>query len=135
MKTFATLSGTDSDDERHKEVFQRLIAIACDAGFTPGDVPHPIREDQIPLRAWRLEHRGPGGKEAAFLLAVTAPKIPGISPLPIKQALSCPLFSVTVMQRYFGVWSETRPKDAFIEAALEEEVTSEFQRFLGRLPK
>jgi len=135
MKAFATLSGTDSHDERHEEVFQRLVASARDAGFTPGDFDLPIHDDQLPLRAWRLHHRGPGGKEAIFLLAVTAPKVPSISPIPIRQTLSCPLFSVIVMPRYFGVWSENRPKDLFTEVAVEAEVVAEFSRFLNRLPK
>jgi len=135
MKTFATLSGTNSDDNRHEEVFQRLVAVARDTGFTLGDFQHPIREDQMSLREWRLDYRGPGGREAAFLLAVTAPKIPSISPLPIQQGFSCPLFSVVVMPKYFGVWSENRPKDSFTEVTVEDEVTAEFRRFLDRLPK
>ena len=135
MKAFATLSGTDSHGERHQEVFQRLFAYARDAGFTPGDVSLPIRSDQTPLYAWRLDYRGPGEEEAIFLLAVTAPKVPSMSPIPIKQTLSCPLFSVVVMPKYFGVWSENRPKDSFTEVASEDEVTAEFRRFLDRLPK
>ena len=133
MKTFATLQGTDISDDRHKLIFERLSAIAKSAGFEAGNFRLPIRGNQIPLDDWHLEHFGPGDDSARFFLAVTAPKVPSMSPIPIQQTIRAPLFSVIVMPSFFGIWSENRPGDTFTETEDERDVEVEFSRFLDRL--
>lgn len=135
MKTFATLRGTNHSDDRHKVIFAQLAAIAESAGFEPGDFRLPIRDNQIPLDDWDLEHLGPGGDSAEFFLSVTAPKVPSMSPIPIQQTISAPLFAVVVMPAFFGIWSENRPGDTFTETNDASEVELEFSRFLARLRK
>ena len=45
-------------------------------------------------------------EDADFFLAVTAPNVPSISPIPIKQTVAGPLFAVIVMSEVFGVWED-----------------------------
>jgi hypothetical protein len=131
MNTFATLLGSNRTDDRLKPIFGRLHEIAVKAGFQQGDSPIQIHRDQIPIDDWDLEQLGPDGDTAAFLLAVTAPRSPSISPLPIRQTIHSPLFSVVVMPEYFGIWSEGRPGDTFIETKDERTVEDEFRQFLS----
>ena len=100
---FATLTGTDTSSAIHQAVFQRLCAAAIARGFLPPDTTLPIRPDQLPLDKWSLELRGPSDGKAAFFLAVTAPRMPGISPIPVTKTVDGPLFAVVVMPTFFGV--------------------------------
>lgn len=133
MKTFATLRGTNCRDDRHKVIFTQLVAVAQSAGFEPGDLRLPIRDNQIRLDDWDLEHLGPGSDSAEFFLSVTAPKVPSMSPIPIQQTVRAPLFSVIVMPNFFGIWSENRPQGSVTEANDAIEVEVQFTQFLSRL--
>jgi hypothetical protein len=101
---FATLLGTNRGTEDHRTLCASLCQLAVGKGFAPPDTTLRIRADQTPLDGWKVELRGPADANADFLLAVTAPKVPGISPIPVQKTVTGPLFSVIVMQGFFGVW-------------------------------
>lgn len=101
---FATLIGTSTGLPEHKVIFDSLCEIATGRGFLPPDTRLHIQRDQISLEGWSIEQGGPADGKADFLLAVTAPKVPSISPIPVMKTVSGPLFSVVVMDTFFGVW-------------------------------
>jgi len=49
---------------------------------------------------------GPLTATPSFLLAVTAPRVPSISPIPVQNTVAGPLFSVAVLRGFFGVWRD-----------------------------
>jgi hypothetical protein len=129
MKMFATLVGTDTSATIHQPVFERLRAAAVARGFVAPDTTHRIRPSQIPLDGWTLELRGPADERAAFFLAVTAPRVPGVAPIPVTQTIGGPLFAVVAMPTFFGVSAGrdfTEHKDA-------AEVVARFDAFLDSL--
>ncbi len=126
---FATLIGTDTESEAYLQISEELIQLAQEAGFTRGIEELRITSDQAPLNRWSIELLGPLDEEADFLLAVTAPKIPGISPIPVMQTVSGPLFSVIVNIDFFGIWQEDRD---FREVKDVEAIRTEFLAFLDR---
>ena len=105
---FATLVGTDTNTKEHQAVFDRLFAMAVARGFLPPDTHLRVQRDQIPIDRWTLEQNGPGSLTADFLLAVTAPQMPNMSPIPVQKTISGPLFSVIVMGSYFVVWRQDK---------------------------
>lgn len=128
---FATLAGTNTGATEHRRLFNRLCVIATERKFVPPDTSLHVQRDQIPLDGWSLEQKGPADKEADFLLAVTAPEVPSISPIPVMKTVSGPLFSVIVMDSFFGVWREDRPDvSEFKEIA---PVVRAFEEFLDAL--
>ncbi|MBI2784637.1 MAG: hypothetical protein HYX64_11355 [Gammaproteobacteria bacterium] len=128
---FATLLGTNRGTEDHRTLCASLSQLAVGKGFAPPDTTLRIRADQTPLDGWKLEQRGPADTNADFLLAVTAPKVPGISPMPVKKTVTGPLFSVVVMPDFFGVWrDDRRDYSEFKETA---QVMEAFVGFLGSL--
>ncbi|MCX5814113.1 MAG: hypothetical protein NT178_16455 [Proteobacteria bacterium] len=89
-------------------IFDRLNGIAIEHGFVPPDKPMQVQPDG-PLDGWSLEQKGPIDKKADFILAVTAPRVPGISPIfPVYMTISRPLFTVIVMDSFFVVSRENR---------------------------
>ena len=126
---FATLVGTNTAGRHHESLFERLCAIAVTHGFVPPDTTLRVQRDQIPLDGWNLSMKGPDNGKADFLLAVTAPKVPGISPIPVKQTLSGPLFAVVAMDTFFGVM---HGRD-FSEFEESSQVLSAFETFLSTL--
>lgn len=77
---FATLIGTDTGDVTHRALFDELHAIATRRGYAPPDTALRVQPDGS-LDGWSLEHMGPPDRAAEFLLAVTAPRVPGTSPV------------------------------------------------------
>jgi hypothetical protein len=129
MKMFATLVGTDTSAAIHQPVFERLTAAAVARGFVLPDTTHRVRPNQLALDRWALELRGPAGGRAAFFLAVTAPRVPGIAPIPVTQTIDGPLFAVVAMPTFFSVSAGrdfTEHKDA-------AEVVARFDAFLDSL--
>ncbi|MDA3835781.1 MAG: hypothetical protein PF495_20610 [Spirochaetales bacterium] len=125
---YAILTGTDRNTQRHLEVLNRLISIADQSGFTPPDCELRISPDQQSLSQWMLTLRGPQGEPADFFLAVTAPSIPGVSPIPVQKTVKGPMFAVTVMDSFFGIRREDQ-KD-YIECKDENTVDDEFRDFI-----
>lgn len=98
---FATLCGSDTGTRRHQEVMEPLGRIAVGRGFVPPDSELPVRADwqwQGSLREWSIEQLGPRNGQADFMLAVTAPRLPGTSPIwPFFKVIDGPLFAVVVL--------------------------------------
>ncbi len=130
---FATLIGTNTGGTEHRAIFDRLCAIAIEREFVPPDVALRVQADG-PLDGWSLEQKGPPNPEADFLLAVTAPRVPGISPIfPVFKTVSGPLFAVVVLESAFVVSREDR-RDVSEVTDIAAVATS-FQSFLNWLPR
>ncbi|KXK01391.1 MAG: hypothetical protein UZ04_CHB001002250 [Chlorobi bacterium OLB4] len=129
MKIFAALLGTDKLTTIHEDIYNRLIDISIKRGYTLPDTFLRINPDQIPLDKWTLTLKGPHDRKAEFLLSVTAPKIPGMSPIPIRKDIDGKLFSVTVMDSYFGIWDDYD----YTESRIEDMVIQKFEEFLDNL--
>jgi hypothetical protein len=128
---FATLIGTNAGRTEHRALFERLRAIAVDRGFAAPDQDVPVQADG-PLAGWTLEQKGPPDRKADFLLAVTAPRVPGMSPIfPVFKSISGPLFAVVVLESAFVVSREDR-RDVS-EAKEAATVATSFQSFLDGL--
>lgn len=124
---FATLLGTNRETDNHRTLCADLCQIAVRRGFAPPDRTLRVQPDQIPLDTWQIEQRGPAGAKADFLLAVTAPMVPGVSPIPVKKTVAGPLFSVVVMPAFFGVWrDDVRDFSEYTEPARVVEAFGEF---------
>ncbi len=130
---FATLVGTNTDSTQIDSVFKSLFEIAIAQGFEPPETKLRTRGDQMPLDEWTLEQKGPTNGKADFLLAVTAPKVPSMSPIPVMQTVDAPLFAVVVMDSYFLVSREDRRDVSEFEGIVG--VEDSFKSFLGSLPK
>ena len=128
---FATLLGTNRETDDHRTLCAELCQIAVRRGFAPPDTTLRVQPDQMPLDKWQIEQRGPAGMKADFLLAVTAPVIPGVSPIPVKKTVAGPLFSVVVMPAFLGVWRED-VRD-FSEYTKPAQVVEAFGGFLDSL--
>ncbi len=128
---FATLVGTDKDGQKQVGLFDRLCQLATGQGFARPVRDLPVQPDQTPLSRWNLEYKGPPEGPADFFLAVTAPRVPGISPIPAKKTVDGPLFAVVVMDSFYGVWHG----GDFKEFREEADVVGSFERFLTSLPK
>lgn len=124
---FATLVGTNTEPEQHVDVFNELVAIAERRGFVQSNRTMRVERDQVSLEGWSLELRGSETIQADFILAVTAPKVPSISPIPVKRTIDGPLFSVILMDDIYGIWREGQE---FIEVKDSESVAEEFSSFL-----
>ncbi len=94
---FATLVGTNTPSIQYRKIFERLCEIAVTRGYILGDTDLRVQRDQISLEGWSLALRGPATGNADFFLAVTAPEVPGMSPIPVQQSVSGPLFAVMVL--------------------------------------
>lgn len=130
---FATLIGTNTVSVQYETVFKRLCEIAIARGFEPPDTKFLIQRDQIPLDGWTLEQKGPPDGNASFFLAVTAPKVPGISPIPVMKTIAGPLFAVMVMDSFFVVSREDqRDVSEFRDVA---SVVNSFEGFLKSITK
>ena len=130
---FATLVGTNTVSTQYESIFSRLFEIATDEGFIPPDTNHRIRPDQLPLEVWTLEQKGPSAGKADFLLAVTAPNVPSMSPIPCMQTIDGPLFAVVVMDSFFIVSREDRRDVSEFKDVIN--VVSSFKSFLRALPQ
>ncbi|HOG46977.1 MAG TPA: hypothetical protein PLJ35_11055 [Anaerolineae bacterium] len=124
---FATLFGTNTGSFEQQAIFDRLREIAIGRGFLPPDTRLHVQEDQIPLKGWFIELRGPADHQADFLLAVTSPA--GISPIPVMHTVSGPLFAVNVADTFFLV-SWRRDVAEFKDSV---QVLREFEEFLDSL--
>lgn len=128
---FATLIGTNTTGRAHEPLFGSLCALAVTRGFAPPDTTLRVQPDQTSLEGWSLSMKGPSNSKADFLLAVTAPKVPSISPIPVRQTVSGPLFAVVVMSTFFGVMCG---RD-FTEFKESSQVLSAFEAFIGSLAR
>ena len=79
---YATLVGTNTGSTQIDSLFHSLSDVAINYGFIPPDTQLRIQRDQIPLDGWTLELKGTADGKADFLLAVTAPKVPGFRLFP-----------------------------------------------------
>lgn len=129
---FATLLGTNKETEEHRNLCAGLCQIAVARGFVPPDTRLRVQPDQMSLAGWQIEQRGPADAKADFLLAVTAPKVPSISPIPVMKTVSGPLFSVIVMPNFVGVWREDKD-DKYSELTDASQVREAFEGFLRSL--
>ena len=130
---FATLTGTDTGATGHLVVFDRLHGIATARGFVAPDTPLRVQPDG-PIADWSLEQKGPLGGGADFLLAVTAPRVPGISPIfPVFKTVSGPLFGVVVLNSVFVVSREDRRDVSEFKDITA--VAMSFEEFLGALAR
>lgn len=127
---FATLVGANRNATAHTAIFVDLVQMADQRGFAPGDTDLRVVPDQIPLSGWSLELKGPATGDADFLLAVTAPRVPSISPIPVRETVSAPLFAVIVMEDFFGLWREGRE---FAEVKRIADVKDAFSKFLDEI--
>ncbi|MFQ5787973.1 MAG: hypothetical protein ACE5H1_08320 [Thermodesulfobacteriota bacterium] len=128
---FATLIGTNTEKTAYREIFEGLYDIAIGRGYVPPDFPMRVQPDG-PLDGWSLEQKGPRDKKADFILAVTAPNVPGISPIfPAFMPISGPLFAVVVMDSFFVV-SRADKRDVS-EFKDRKSVTNEFEDFLDTI--
>lgn len=131
---FASLVGTDHGDTEHRKLFERLCKFAVEQGFAQAEGVVPIRPDGS-LDGWSLEQKGPHAKESAdFFLSVTAPRVPGISPIyPVFKTIGGPLFAVVVLPSAFVVSREDRRDIAETQDA--EQVVRSFSQFLDGVRK
>lgn len=124
---FATLVGTNTGSTQYESVFKRLYEIALARGFEPPNTTLRIQRDQRPLNEWTIEQKGPADGKADFLLAVTAPKVPSISPIPCMKTVDGPLFAVIVMDSFFVVSREgQRDVSEFKDSTSVEKSFGEF---------
>ena len=130
---FMTLVGTDRDTTAHVGLFDSLRALAVAKGFVPGDTALPIRtESGLSPAGWTVEQVGPSAGDADFLLAVTAPRSPGVSPiLPFAIPPFTRLFAVVVLKPSYCVWSA----GAVSGAETLEEAATAFSSFLQKLSR
>ena len=126
---FATLVGTDRQTTKHEEIFKLLFDIAIKRGFIPPNTMLCVHSDQTPLDKWTIVLKGPADNNAKFFLAVTAPKTPSMSPLPVMKTVDGTLFSVIVMDTYFGIWRD----GDFTESTTIENVIKAFEKFLDTI--
>lgn len=130
---FATLVGSNIGATNHRELFDRLCGIATELGFAAPDASVPLQPDGS-LAGWALEQKGPRGQSADFFLAVTAPRVPGISPLfPVLKTISGPLFAVVVIESAFVV-SRADRRDVS-ELKDQNSVCASFTEFIDTLPQ
>lgn len=128
---FATLVGTNTANTSHRVLFSRLCDLAVSKHFRLPDMVRHVQPDQEPLKDWELELKGPPNGAASFFLAVTAPKIPGMAPIPIQKTIEGPLFSVIVSPSGFAVFcGDSRD---VLEFKDEVGVEKEFGKFLDAL--
>lgn len=130
---FAILVGTNTGSKQIDSVFKSLFDIAITSGFEPPETKLSIRGGQMPLDGWTLEQKGPADGKADFLLAVTAPKVPSISPIPVMQTVEGPLFAVVVMDSFFVVSREDRRDVSEFKDMVN--VENSFKSFLRSLPR
>ena len=123
---FTTLVGTERGELTHRTLFDRLVALAQEQGF--GAWPPHAGAQLEPRPGWTMEQRGPWHAPGAeFVLAVTAPRSPGISPVnPLPFPGDTPMFAVIVMDEFLCIWSEGRVSEARTHSAVE----TAFRRFL-----
>ncbi|QYO65297.1 hypothetical protein [Leptolyngbya sp. 7M] len=102
-----TIKGTDTKDRSlHEPIFDKLLTFAVEKGFEKPDVALPVIADG-PLDGWTIEKYGPAYGNAEFVLAVTSPKVPGISPIfPVRKSIEGPLFAVVVLDSAFVIYRE-----------------------------
>jgi hypothetical protein len=130
---FATLVGTDTGRMDHQSLFDDLRAAAIALGFEAPAVRAPIQPDG-PLDRWTLEQQGPPDRKADFLLAVMAPRVPGVSPLfPVFKTISGHLFAVVVLDSAFLVSREDRRDVEEVDS--QASVAKQFQAFLEWLQR
>jgi hypothetical protein len=133
MVMFATLVGTNTNNATHPALFEQLYGVATAQGFTPPDTSMRISADGS-LEGWVLEQKGPSNQAADFYLAVTAPRVPGISPIfPVFKTISGLLFAVVVLDSAFVLSREDR-RDVQ-EVKNTEAVVGAFQEFINGLRK
>ena len=130
---FATLFGSNTNSTQVESVFRSLCEIAVAQGFEPPNTKLNIRADQISLDGWNLEQKCPASGKADFFLAVTAPKVPSMSPIPIKQTVEGSLFAVVVMDSFFVVSREDRRDVSEFKDKVN--VENSFKSFLRSIPK
>jgi hypothetical protein len=129
---FATLCGSDTGTQSHLEVMEQLRGVAVGQGFVPPDEELPVRADQGSLHGWSIIQLGPRNRLADFVLAVTAPRVPGMSPIhPVAKDIEGPLFAVVVLDSHMVVSRADRGDVA--GAADLAAVTVSFSEFLAGL--
>ncbi|SMH34519.1 MULTISPECIES: hypothetical protein [Cyanophyceae] len=129
---FATLVGTNRQTNDHIDLLSQLIPIAKDLGFEPPDLEHEAVADQGSLAGWSSELRGPSSNTCEFFLAVTAPNVPGMSPIhPFRKTFNGPMFAVVVNDGWFLV-SRSDHGDV-TEFKTNSDVVDAFANYLEKL--
>lgn len=130
---FATLVGTSIEGGNTSRSLNALCALAGLAGYTPADTSLRVQPDQTPLQGWSLFMKGPLDGQADFVLAVTAPKTPSISPVPVRLTVSEPLFAVVVLRSAYVVSREDERDVSEFKDLVD--VEQSFKSFLGSVPR
>jgi len=130
---FATLVGSDRDIPSARKLLDRLSDLALQRGFARPDSDLPVRGDgQGSVAGFEAELRGPLSGSADFLLAVTAPRFGGMSPIyPFMKTVDGPLFAVVMHDSWYVVYREDE-RDVS-EAQDSDTVEQAFADFLNRL--
>jgi hypothetical protein len=130
---FATLTGTDRQPDKHESIMSRLCQIARQRGYEAADNELRIRPDGN-IDGWTLIQKGPPDLHPDFILAVTAPKVPGCSPIyPVFMEMSGPMFAVVVLQNSYTISVNDGRRVHGTESA--DEVATNFEKFLDALPR
>lgn len=130
---FAIIVGANTENQIHAKVFEQLFRIAVEKGFEAPTIDLPVRAEG-PLGGWALEHKGPLTNPADFVLAVTAPRVPGMSPIyPVYLSIEGPIFAVVVLDSVFSIWSKGSPD--VIEVENTSLVLKAFHSFLKQFAK
>ncbi|MDO9288248.1 MAG: hypothetical protein Q7T83_05610 [Thermodesulfovibrionales bacterium] len=130
---FATLVGTNTGSSKHRTIFDKLYNVAIEHGFIPPDTPIHVQPDG-PLNGWSLEQKGHIDMQADFILAVTEPRVPGISPIyPVFLSISGPLFAVVVLDSAFVVSRADRRDVSELKDSID--VENSFTSFIRALPR
>lgn len=130
MNVFALLVGTDTGSPVAERLAHSLGALAAEHGYTLPETPLRIVPDQVSLAGWSLTFRGPSDRRTALVLAVTAPSVGSISPIPVQKTVSGPLFAVVVFDAYFLVYAG---RGDVLEVTDRDAVERAFETFLAHL--
>ena len=98
---FATLCGTDYGNTAYLKVYADLLELAISKGFVESiENQRPLRY-QTSSEHWSLWLKGSKHDACKFMLAVTAPKVPLMAPVPITIEIDGPLFAVVVNKDFY----------------------------------
>lgn len=128
MRLYSTLKGGNSNRLEYLEIFNELNKLATQKGFLESSQIRLPKLDQTNLDDWTLEFKGSPLEQIEFLLAVTAPKMPLCSPIPIFMDVSGLLFSVILNKNYFTLWDGHLRR--FISVENISDIKIAFENFL-----
>ncbi|ROL60269.1 hypothetical protein D9V86_09590 [Bacteroidetes/Chlorobi group bacterium ChocPot_Mid] len=126
---FATLCGTNSNNTEYLKIYSELLDLAYKKGFFESKENQRIFSDQTSLENWSLWLKGSSHENCKFMLAVTAPKVPTIAPIPITLSINVPLFAVLVFDDFYGIMNNRNYNETKDSIA----INSMFENFIESL--